>query len=475
MLGVWLGTSIAGSELKITMPEFGVIVLGAGLAGYCAALAAAETGATVLLAEKCPEVGGSTVLSNGMMAFASTPLQQKLGIKDSPSLLLDDLRAVGGPHTQDDLLRTYASGQEELYKWLTSIGIEFTNVELSSGQSAERSHATDPGELIAKLHSVAESYISLEIWTKTIAVRLNRSGNDGPVVGVIFDQNGKTIDVGARRGVVIATGGFSRSEELLLNFAPNQAKAMRGGGRGNVGDGLRMAWRLGAGMRDMGEIKGTYGAHISADNDGQEMLLMFYRGGIIVNRGGKRFIDESLSYKLLGDGCLAQEDAVSWEIFDQRIFDESPSSVRLFDPRPALNRGLLIKASSIHALAKMCGIDPAGLAQTIATYNADCLTGRDSVFGRDGLCNHIGKLVAIDKPMFFAYPATTAVLATYCGLTVDTLANVLDVYEEPIEGLYAAGEVTGGFHGRAFMTGSSLGKSALFGRIAGREAASRVI
>jgi fumarate reductase flavoprotein subunit len=101
------------------------------------------------------------------------------------------------------------------------------------------------------------------------------------------------------------------------------------------------------------------------------------------------------------------------------------------------------------------------------------LKGLDNAFGRDGLCHHTGRLAAIDKPMFFAYPSTTAVLATYCGLTIDAKTNVLDVYEEPIEGLYAAGEVIGGFHGHAFMTGSSLGKSALFGRIAGREAALR--
>ena len=308
------------------MSEFDVIVLGAGLAGYSAALAAAEVGAKVLLAEKCSEGGGSTVLSGGLIALANTPLQQKLGIKDSPDLLLDDLRTIGGPHTQDELLRTYASGQEDLYKWFISIGIKFVNVELSAGQSVKRSHSTDPGELIAKLHSIAKSYASVEIRTNTTAVCLKRSGNDGPVVGVTFDQNGKLIDVTARRGVVIATGGFSRSEELLQNFVPHQSKAMRIGGRGNVGDGMRMAWRLGAGMRDMGEVKGTYGIHPSGRN-GEEILLMFYRGAIIVNRSGNRFVDEFLSYKLIGDACLAQEGTINWEIFDQRMFDEAPSEV----------------------------------------------------------------------------------------------------------------------------------------------------
>ena len=127
------------------MSEFDVIVLGAGLAGYCASLSAAENGGTVLLVEKCPEGGGSTVLSGGFMAFAQTPLQCRLKIDDSPQLLLEDLRTVGGPHVLDELLRTYVAEQGDLYAWLTAKGLRFERVELSAGQSAPRSHAIDPG------------------------------------------------------------------------------------------------------------------------------------------------------------------------------------------------------------------------------------------------------------------------------------------------------------------------------------------
>jgi fumarate reductase flavoprotein subunit len=453
------------------MSEFDVIVLGAGLAGYCASLSAAENGGTVLLVEKCPEGGGSTVLSGGFMAFAQTPLQCRLKIDDSPQLLLEDLRTVGGPHVLDELLRTYVAEQGDLYAWLTAKGLRFERVELSAGQSAPRSHAIDPGGTIATLHNKAIETGRVEMRTGTTAVSLIRTGNDGPVIGVTVEESGRVEDVMARRGVVIATGGFSRSEEFLRNFAPHQANALRVGGVGNVGDGMRMAWRLGAALRDMGEIKGTYGAHVTECNNGQEILLIFYRGAIIVNRAGKRFVDESLSYKLLGDACLCQEGAVSWQVFDRKIFEGARAAARLFDAEPALNRGLLVEADTLDALARKSGIDPAGLVDTVAAYNADCSSGKDRSFGRDGLCHHVGALVAIDCPPFYAYPSTTAVLATYCGLAVDACARVIDVYDEPIRGLYAAGEVTGGFHGRAYMTGSSLGKSALFGRIAGRQAA----
>src|SRR5690606_16192253 len=101
----------------------------------------------------------------------------------------------------------------------------------------------------------------------------------------------------------------------------------------------------------------------------------------------------------------------------------------------------------------------------------DVEQGRDTLFGRDGLANHYGKLRKIHEPPFYAYPSTTAVLATYGGLAIDSQARLLDVYGEAIDGVFAAGEVTGGFHGAAYMTGSSLGKSAVFGRIAGSSAA----
>lgn len=457
------------------MSECDVIVLGGGLAGHCAMLAAAEAGASVTLIEKCDHFGGSTVLSGGFMAFAGTPKQRELGIHDTPDMLLADLRAVGGPYTRDDLLKAYIAEQGELYEWLVSKGVIFHEVELSAGQSAARSHSTDPGLTIETMNAAARSLPNVRMKAGTTAVCLSRAGDNGPVNGVTIEESGRLEDIRCRGGVVIATGGFSRSEDLLRTFVPRQAKALRVGGEGNTGDGLRMAWRLGADFRDMGEIKGTFGAHATACNNGQEIMLLFYRGAIIVNRAGRRFVDESVSYKLIGDAGLMQDDPVSWQVFDKKIFDAAAGTARLFDPMPSLNRGLLIQAGSLRVLAEQCGIEADAFEQTVSLYNDGCRKGMDSEFGRDGLCHHVGALIPIDEPPFYAYPSTTTVLATYCGLAVDPTTQVIDVYEEPIAGLYAAGEVVGGFHGQAYMTGTSLGKAALFGRIAGRQAARRAL
>jgi fumarate reductase flavoprotein subunit len=449
--------------------EFDVIVIGGGLAGHCAALAAAEEGGMVALLEKERRTGGSTVLSGGLFAFADTPLQRARGIADSNELLYDDLRAVGGPVTDPALLRAYVEGQRDLHDWLVERGASFAAVERSAGQSVPRSHQGDIGRLLELLRARAAGTGRVTLRTGTAVRRLLREGNEGRVTGVRTDSG----PIAARGGVVLATGGFSRSEELLREFSPNQAKALRIGGAGNVGDGLRMAWRLGAGFRDMGFVKGTFGTHPTTGTERHEILLGFYMGAIVVNRHGRRFVDESASYKLLGDACLEQPDALAFQIFDQKIIDRSEPDVPLFNIKPALERGLVLRADTPGELARLCGIDPDALAETLRRYNAGVDAGRDPEFGRDGICNHSGALVRIDQPPFYAYPSTSVVLATYCGLTVTPEAEVLDVFSERIDGLYAAGEITGGFHGTAYMTGTSLGKAALFGRAAGRNAARR--
>ena len=125
------------------------------------------------------------------------------------------------------------------------------------------------------------------------------------------------------------------------------------------------------------------------------------------------------------------------------------------------------------ALVRVChlDIDASRLEATISAYNASAEQGAADEFGRTSLCNGFGGLLTIDNPPFYAYASTSVVLATYCGLAVDASTRVLNVFDEIIPGLQAAGGVIGGFHGIAYMTGTANGKAAVFGRIAGRMAA----
>src|SRR5665213_3101561 len=245
---------------------------------------------------------------------------------------------------------------------------------------------------------------------------------------------------------------------------------MRAGGSGNTGDGLLMGWDLGAGMRDMGNIKGTFGGHPDAKPGEHALMLPIYVGAIAVNRRGERFIAESKSYKLIGDAVLQQPDAIGFQIFDQRIYDKGTPGIPTMAFQAKHELGQVVGAATLAALAERLGIDPGGLARTVAEYNSGVGNGHDASFGRHGLSTGYGALERIEAPPFYGYPSRSVIVATYCGLAVDAAMRVLDVFGEPIGRLFAAGEVLGGLHGKAYMTGSSLGKAAIFGRVAARSA-----
>ncbi len=455
--------------------EADVVVIGGGLAGHAAAIEAAQHGADVLLLEKQPECGGSSVLSGGFFAFAGTDIQKAAGISDSNELLFDDIRRAGQQQNDEALVRAYVEHQMAAYEWVVGQGGKFTSVELAAGHSAPRAHSLKPQDFMLTLAQRAHEAGGGRVKTllNARAERLLRTSAEMRVEGVSANIEGKAANIRARRGVVLAAGGFSRNEAMLKLFVPHQAQCVRYGGYGNHGDGVRMAWALGAGLRDVAHIKGTFGFHPdSATTPGRDWTkLAVYRGAIAVNKQARRFVDESKSYKLLGDAVLAQPDARAYQIFDQGIMDTASDTAPPFKFREALALGRLLTEPTLEGIARRVELDPATLAATVERYNGFVRAGRDEEFGRTGLSSGYGKLAELKRGPWYAYPSTSGLIATYCGVTVDTETRVLDVFGEPIAGLFAAGEMTGGFHGVAYMTGSSLGKCVIFGRIAGRNAA----
>ena len=447
-----------------------LVVVGGGLAGVAAALEAADGGTSVLLLEKMAELGGSSALSGGCLAFAGTDLQQAQGIEDSDDLLFSDLREVGAFENDEHIVRAYVAHQLDTYQWLRRQGVEFSPViEVSSGQSVPRVHTVDPADVVRLLARRARATGRVEILTGMSVRRLLRDSTGERVEGVRAEGGSEVLSVASRHGVILASGGFSRNPELIHRFAPGYDKCLLLGGEGNVGDGLRMAWQLGADVRDMPYIKGTFGKH-PVDMANLNALLAVYKGAIAVNQDGQRFVDESISYKLLGDACLRQPDGCAYQILDQAIFEQGENRVRIVDFERRLDDGLMIQADTLEQLAARIEVPREALRRTVAEYNGFVDAGSDPQFGRRHLVHKHGALCRIERPPFYAYPSTTAVFGTYCGLCVDARMRVIDVFGAPIAGLFAAGEVVGGLHGGAYMTGSALGKAAIFGRIAARTA-----
>lgn len=453
------------------MDCYDLIILGGGLAGMCAAVEAGEQGANVLLLEKQDKLGGSTVLSSGYMAFAGTDMQEQAGIIDSTESLLFDMVEVGGGVNNQTLVAAYGKQQLETYQWLVDHGVEFRSLEAVSGHSVPRGHIIDPHQAIQSLFRKVKQLPNVTISFNAPARRLIKNA-EGRIDTVLYVAEGKEKKERATKGVLIASGGFAKSEELLSQFAPQLKGALRIGGAGNHGDGIRMAWEHGAWIQDLPYLNGTYGFHPTAAGPVKSQGLAFYKGAIMVNQLGKRFVNESISYKLLGKAAYEQPEQISYQVWDQNVMDKSVFDDPLYDFELLKRRRLLYSADTLEELADCIDVPLEVLEDTISRYNQGVLNGEDPDFGRNSLTHNYGKPTPIEKAPFYAFESTVAMLATYAGVSVNAVAQVVNPFGEHIPGLYAAGEVTGGFHGAGYMTGSSLGKAAVFGRIAVREALS---
>jgi fumarate reductase flavoprotein subunit len=453
---------------------YDVIVVGAGWAGHCAAIAALESGARTLLLEKTELYGGSSAMCGGSFAFAGTDIQLENGIKDSEDALLADLTETGGGLSKADILQAYVDKQLSTYYWLKDLGMRFDRVAISSNQSVPRNHSTDPVQALNLLHDKALSSPRFRYLPNCGAKELITDA-DGAVVGLRTDSG---EDIRAAGGVVLATGGFSRSEDLIARFAPFARSAKKMGGFGNTGDGLKMAWALGADMLDMGNVSPTFGAAlVQPDADMQDppprILQIMYKGAIVVNKIGKRFVNESVSYKKIGRECMSQPEQAGFQIFDRQVMSQSAPLPRNVNYKRALEAGLIYEAETIRDLALKLGVDADNLVNTVEAYNQACDNKTVDEFGRVSLSSGFGRPTKIDQGPYYGYPCVPGLTSTFCGLATDAQARVLTVFGKTVPGLYAIGELMGGLHGENYMSGSSLGKGCIFGKLAGEDAANR--
>jgi fumarate reductase flavoprotein subunit len=366
-------------------------------------------------------------------------------------------------------VRAYVDHQLDTYHWMREHGVVFgPSIETSSGQSVPRVHSVDPADAVRNLARACAATRRVSVQMNAAALRLVRAEH-GRFTGVHASINGDSVTLHAKRGVILASGGFCRNAQMVHRYAPQYDDAVFIGGDGNVGDGLKMALEFGADLRDMAYIKGTYGKH-PVDETNHHSCLAVYKGAIAVNQDGKRFVNESVSYKLLGDAAIRQPYGATFQILDQRIMDSGDDRVRILDFQRRHEEGLFIEAHSLAELARLIEVPEDALLDTVVQYNAAVESGHDEAFGRSHLVHHHGELRRIEQAPFYAYPSTAAVFGTYCGLRVDAQMRVVNVFDETLDGLYAAGEIVGGFHGGAYMTGTALGKAAIFGRLAARSA-----
>jgi flavocytochrome c len=447
--------------------DYGVIVVGAGGAGLAAATVAADAGARVLLVEAGDKAGGSTALSGGVFYAAGTSLQTQAGIEDNVEDLFHYYMNVNQHKLEASVVRRLCEDAAPTFEWLVSLGVRFPldNLYCSGVDRVRRGHRAEGHG--AEIAEVLEGSLTGKSVDVALATRVqDLLVENGRVRGI--EVAGDAVRAGA---VVLATGGFGNNPRLLAELYPSAARqgdlAWYIGSTHSKGDGLEMGRSVGADIStpDRGLLLMTPGFV-------KELEPYLPPWLVHVNHEGRRFIDESTEYSVLAEVLMSQ---TAGECF--AIFDEAARSAAKSQPAPNWSAdrlahfaetGKLSRADTVSGLADTLGVRPATLETTVEIYNAGARAGTDDRFFKPA--EHLKEIAT---PPFYGARIRPAVICwTGTGLRIDREARVLDTADRPIQGLFAAGETTGGMFGQCYAGGgASIGNAIVFGRVAGRNAA----
>ena len=431
-----------------------IVIIGAGGAGMTAAIDATQAGKKVILLEKMPYAGGNTTKATGGMNAAETHYQKEQGIEDSVETFIEDTMKGGHDLNNKDLVTVMAKNSAAGIDWLDSIGAPLPKVSFSGGATNKRIHAPEDGSgvgayLVTRfLNKIDELGINVMYNTKATSLMTL----EGKVVGVKAEGPDAYYTINAK-AVILATGGFGNNQEMIVNYRNDLLGTVTTSAPGITGDGIEMAEEVGADLVDIEQIQ----LHPTVEQGTSMLITESVRGdgAILVNQEGKRFINELLTRDVVSAGELEQTGSYAYIIFDQRLRDGLKAIEKY------VSTGITVQADTIEGLAEQLDIDPATLAETLATWNQYVADKKDPEFGRDtGMDNDLS------QPPYYAIKIAPGIHHTMGGVRIDTKAQVIDTNGKPIPGLFAAGEVTGGVHGGNRIGGNAVADIVVFGRVA---------
>jgi succinate dehydrogenase/fumarate reductase flavoprotein subunit len=510
--------------------SFDVIVVGFGLAGAIAALNAHQAGAKVLLIEKSAVPGGLSICSYGAVRSAH-----------DPELAFQYLQATNDGRTPDDVLRALATGMCDLERYVRELGsINNAHIVTSTEENELRAKAGDPYRRLIranyplpgtetfyhttvmdipgvnltalypwangapggpKLFRIVHEHLlqhAIDIRLATPALRLLADAQTREVHGVRVASNGIEHNLEARRGVVLACGGFEGNADMKAQFLEGKP-VLNAAARLNNGDGIRMAQHLGAALWHMWHVHGAYGFRHSDPSypyairlkrfpdwfPGEADKAKLKMAWILVDKFGKRFMSEYQPYTQdTAVRAMQHYDPVT-QSFPRNpacmICDEDGRKMYALgkatsndegvlyhwseDNLREVESGILKRADTLAELAGLLGIDASALEQSVARWNAQCANATDADFGRPG-----GSMTPIKKAPFYGAPVWATLSNTQGGPVHDAKQRIIDVYGQPIPRLYAAGELGSSF-GHLYLSGGNIAECVVTGRIAGTNAA----
>lgn len=493
-------------KAEVTVENADVIVVGSGGAGLAAAVTAAEAGKSVIVLEKMPIIGGNTLRCASAYNSADPERQAKLemtavlkqtvekAISEEPAnedhaQLMADVKAKyeeylasgtaslfdcpewhalqtynGGDKVGDvKLIRKYAENTLDSLNWMIELGMPVTDkVSQGAGALWQRTHQVTAPAGTGMINPLYNKCVELNVPIVTSMKAESLLVQDGKVIGVnATDEFGSEYQYMAAFGVILATGGYSNNKEMRQESNPALTPDMVSTNQpGATGDGIIMAVAIGAGTTGMNYVQ-VYplATPVTGALQGRARKMSGLDDVIDVNKEGLRFVNEDARRDDFVAAIKKQTDGLVYDINDSTIVEETNSFSENVETLVALGR--IYKADTLTELAAQLGMPEGNLEKTVAEYNEMVAKKEDLEFGR--------KL--FDRPIevgpFYATPRAPSIHHTMGGLTINTDAQVLDVNGNVIEGLYAAGEVTGGIHGSNRLGGNATADAITFGRIAG--------
>lgn len=459
------------AEAKTIEKQADVVIIGGGGAGLSAAVSAHQNGAKVLVLEKMARVGGNTIISGAAYNAVDPKRQSAQGIEDSIEKHYTQTYEGGDKQGNPELIRTLVENAPTTLEWLEGLGMQFKpEIFTVLGGLWPRAHAPakplGTGFIETYMNYIEKNKADMEVLVNTKATEIIME--NGKAVGVKAEGPNGTIIAKASKGVIVATGGFGANVEMRDKYNtiwPTLTNIKTTNHPGATGDGYTMAEKVGAnliGMKDiqllpMGDPKtGSLSGNIEQGVENR----------IFVNKDGNRFVDEGARRDVMTKALFEQKDTFMWVVLDKHSYPTGDIKNHFNESIDELvAQGRAYKADTLEDLAKQIGVSPENLTKAVADFNKAVETKSKDAFGRTLYADKI------DTAPFYAGARVPTVHHTMGGVEINTNAQVLDKTGKVIPGLYAAGETTGGIHGTNRLGGNALADINVFGKIAGKNAA----